>query len=702
MHRTYESYAAEIHFRKHLRLADQMIEFHWKLQLRLLRDLVDKVRVSATSNVHVAEGICLPDFVLEVLGLGPKFAVQPQKNKPELVSIVRQVSKRVPEDQATRIINEEPTYGRRCIELTSHMQRRFTFESIYVWQTKMIEFHWKLQLRLLRDLVDKVRVSATSNVHVAEGICLPDFVLEVLGLGPKFAVQPQKNKPELVSIVRQVSKRVPEDQATRIINEVPKTLGIVYPYLIESRNDGGEKVIKISESITLNLKKSSVVSKEFLLRTHQDDIMEHNYLDGEILEQNLYHDAEAFASVIVLHEDGLKVEGIVSSMLGIKPMKTRERSADGSIPHAFYELPREKPNDKATGETQTLTFGYVKGIRKTEQPAPTAVIHARAPSLSFICNMTFKKRHVFFCFVPTDKTFADYTAGYPTRSGANFRLLLLSRLGWSIKYLPCEIPEGSRHFVGAIRSEGWGVGETVGMPSAMDDSTRRDHASFDLEISRACSAADVGLGCPHDGEQYRFFSSKDCPNSDGYIMTYWSNSSRSMKFSECCNRAISDLARVSECDSVHALLLSIISSRTYRLLKSVAAPELFSTKSVGVLKKILGDHLSVTTEHTTGGTSHLEKIVFPELIEVRDISAEKVLKITEDLTLYLEKSSVLAKEFLLRTYDGRLMQHTYLDGESLEENLYHDLRSLSSVMVSQESGLKVVRLNFTIAHTVYQ
>ncbi|KAH8009676.1 hypothetical protein HPB51_018987 [Rhipicephalus microplus] len=109
MHRTYESYAAEIHFRKHLRLADQMIEFHWKLQLRLLRDLVDKVRVSATSNVHVAEGICLPDFVLEVLELGPKFAVQPQKNKPELVSIVRQVSKRVPEDQATRIINEVST-----------------------------------------------------------------------------------------------------------------------------------------------------------------------------------------------------------------------------------------------------------------------------------------------------------------------------------------------------------------------------------------------------------------------------------------------------------------------------------------------------------------------------------------------------------------------------------------------------------------
>ncbi|KAL1482447.1 hypothetical protein MTO96_014297 [Rhipicephalus appendiculatus] len=51
------------------------------------------------------------------------------------------------------------------------------------------------------------------------------------------------------------------------------------------------------------------------------------------------------------------------------------------------------------------------------------------------------------------------------------------------------------------------------------------------------------LGCPHDGEQYRFFSSKNCSDSYGFIMTYWSNTSRSMKFSPCCNQAISELAR---------------------------------------------------------------------------------------------------------------------------------------------------------------
>ncbi|KAH6927454.1 hypothetical protein HPB50_004184 [Hyalomma asiaticum] len=83
----------------------------------------------------------------------------------------------------------------------------------------MTEFHWRLQLRQLRDMVKKVRVSAAGKVHVVEDIRLPGFVRGVLGLGPKFAVQPQMKKPELLSMVRQVSKRAPEHEATRIISE---------------------------------------------------------------------------------------------------------------------------------------------------------------------------------------------------------------------------------------------------------------------------------------------------------------------------------------------------------------------------------------------------------------------------------------------------------------------------------------------------
>ncbi|KAL3248780.1 hypothetical protein MRX96_056361 [Rhipicephalus microplus] len=49
------------------------------------------------------------------------------------------------------------------------------------------------------------------------------------------------------------------------------------------------------------------------------------------------------------------------------------------------------------------------------------------------------------------------------------------------------------------------------------------------------------LGCPHDGEQYGRFSSKKCPWNDGYIMTNIQNSSSNMKFSWCCNDAITNL-----------------------------------------------------------------------------------------------------------------------------------------------------------------
>uniref|UniRef100_A0A224YE89 Reprolysin n=1 Tax=Rhipicephalus zambeziensis TaxID=60191 RepID=A0A224YE89_9ACAR len=49
------------------------------------------------------------------------------------------------------------------------------------------------------------------------------------------------------------------------------------------------------------------------------------------------------------------------------------------------------------------------------------------------------------------------------------------------------------------------------------------------------------LGCPHDSERYPGFSSWHCPWYDGYMMTYLTNSSNSMKFSECCDEAITKL-----------------------------------------------------------------------------------------------------------------------------------------------------------------
>ncbi|KAH8041835.1 hypothetical protein HPB51_018629 [Rhipicephalus microplus] len=80
----------------------------------------------------------------------------------------------------------------------------------------------------------------------------------------------------------------------------------------------------------------------------------------------------------------------------------------------------------------------VRGSRSQLEPSPVRWKSSSSPASSQRTNL--RRLH----------------GGIPTRSGVNFRLRLISRLGRSIRYLPGHLPESSRHFVGAIRSEGWG------------------------------------------------------------------------------------------------------------------------------------------------------------------------------------------------------------------------------------------------------
>uniref|UniRef100_A0A131YYQ1 Reprolysin n=1 Tax=Rhipicephalus appendiculatus TaxID=34631 RepID=A0A131YYQ1_RHIAP len=116
---------------------------------------------------------------------------------------------------------------------------------------------------------------------------------------------------------------------------------IVFPELIEGRDAGAVKVLKITEGLTLNLEKSSVLAEEFLLRTYDGPVMQHTYLDGEMLEKDLYHDNRYFSSVMVSQENGLQVEGVLGPMLGIKPSMANTRTWRGSIAHVIYEIPPE-------------------------------------------------------------------------------------------------------------------------------------------------------------------------------------------------------------------------------------------------------------------------------------------------------------------------------------------------------------------------
>ncbi|KAL1450298.1 hypothetical protein MTO96_043955 [Rhipicephalus appendiculatus] len=117
-----------------------------------------------------------------------------------------------------------------------------------------------------------------------------------------------------------------------------KAAEIVYPRMLESRAEDGLKIVKISNDITLNLRKSSVFSEEFFIHSTRDGVPIAYHMSGPEMEKYLYHDEERMASVHLSDEDGISIEGVVGDTLRIKPAEGMERSADGQVPHTLYEV----------------------------------------------------------------------------------------------------------------------------------------------------------------------------------------------------------------------------------------------------------------------------------------------------------------------------------------------------------------------------
>ncbi|KAH8026578.1 hypothetical protein HPB51_022039 [Rhipicephalus microplus] len=81
------------------------------------------------------------------------------------------------------------------------------------------EFMWKQTLPGLRASIPKKTVPTTCSVRTTGQVSLPDYVENALKLGPKFAVEPRLSAPELLSLVRRISKCAPEGEANRCISE---------------------------------------------------------------------------------------------------------------------------------------------------------------------------------------------------------------------------------------------------------------------------------------------------------------------------------------------------------------------------------------------------------------------------------------------------------------------------------------------------
>ncbi|KAL3212900.1 hypothetical protein MRX96_051805, partial [Rhipicephalus microplus] len=131
--------------------------------------------------------------------------------------------------------------------------------------------------------------------------------------------------------------------------KLPKYQAVVYPELLEERDDEGITVLKINDDITLNLKPSSVLHPEFFLRTYREGVPQHTYFNVDALEKNLYDDEKRFAAVIMTEEDGALQKGVVGPNLKILPAMGMERSEEGHIAHVLETI-HDSDSDYAYGK----------------------------------------------------------------------------------------------------------------------------------------------------------------------------------------------------------------------------------------------------------------------------------------------------------------------------------------------------------------
>uniref|UniRef100_G3MQE8 Peptidase M12B domain-containing protein n=1 Tax=Amblyomma maculatum TaxID=34609 RepID=G3MQE8_AMBMU len=356
--------------------------------------------------------------------------------------------------------------------------------------------------------------------------------------------------------------------------KLPYGHSLVFPHVIHSRSDNISKTLKITKTLTLNLEKSSVLDKELLLRTYEGPLMRHTYIDGEMLEEDLYHESQKFASVMVSEENGLKVEGVLGPKLRIKPW-FQDSAVGKTFPHIVYEIEDDTIHERKGGSWDKMAMhftpreSYPQGAEVPKAGYPEILIavdntlrvefHSEEELLKYVIILVnsmnvryltiskpsvqlklraieiFNAKDDYSLFYIVD----DVAVAYPS----------LEKLRDYVYYNPSKYSEYDLVFLFtgkdlvSRRGRGWersiqGIAFIGGACGYEKVALGEDRAGTHKGVR--VGAHEIGhlLGCPHDGYAYGRFSSEGCQKNGGFIMSYVERDSQSMKFSKCCNEMI--------------------------------------------------------------------------------------------------------------------------------------------------------------------
>ncbi|XP_077530937.1 venom metalloproteinase antarease TserMP_A-like [Haemaphysalis longicornis] len=301
-------------------------------------------------------------------------------------------------------------------------------------------------------------------------------------------------------------------------NSAKKDL-LVYPTILYERASESKLVVKLTDSLTLSLEKSSVLAEEILMITNAESRTEYERVNTSVIQERLYHDRHHQSSLLVLEKGGaLHVEGVVNSKLRIKPVPESPRSSQGNILHSIYEVAEANKDHMRMATTTTTT---------TDSP----------------------NKHVFV--VELHVVSCQVHQGHFQTNGDLISYLAVMVNAVNMRYLDMENPRVRYKLVGVTRSltkdEQRGLVDFIekAISGSLDGGlaytgavcTKRGIGEGeDIALSYSgvyCMAHELAhsLGSSHD-------TTPECPWEDGFLMSYVDGGTKKYRLSRCSERQI--------------------------------------------------------------------------------------------------------------------------------------------------------------------
>ncbi|XP_054921208.1 venom metalloproteinase antarease-like TtrivMP_A isoform X2 [Dermacentor andersoni] len=336
----------------------------------------------------------------------------------------------------------------------------------------------------------------------------------------------------------------------------------VYPTILQERTRPGNLILRLTNNLTLNLEKSSVLADQLLLVTSSHAGHRTDMVDTSAIQEVLYQDVHHQSSLTLRQREGVvQVEGIINHELRIKPLPQDERSLQDKILHKIYKVEeidgtymdmahhyteykeeeRSANQDNFTVELHVISDSvHQKSFEKDDELIAYLAVMTNAVNLRYL---DMRNPRISFLLVgltrSKDDPFAEHKEGFLDASGILRGLREYNKKG--------KIP-GNADMVYLLTGQDLANGNDGNMTRSI---------SGKAFLGRVCTVRGVGegedtakgytgtktmahelahiLGSPHDEAQPK---NPECAWSQGYLMSYLDGGVKKYRLSPCSEEKI--------------------------------------------------------------------------------------------------------------------------------------------------------------------